>query len=373
MLIYLILIFSIYFGFLLVCMVGWRKFSQQPKQQAITAKIFVSIVVAVRNEEASIYPLLTSLRFQDFSHADFEVIFVDDHSADQTHSLVSGWIADNPHLQISIISSTGHGKKQALTDGIQKAKGEIILTTDADCVLPTDWISRMVMSFHQDTAMVIGLVKIQQDESFFSKLQAIEFNSVMGSGIALHSLGFPVMCNGASLAFRKESFDRVKGYEDNVHIPSGDDEFLMRKLEKKFPGSIQSIHWPSAVVATRAQPSIKSFLHQRLRWAGKWKANDSFTTRVLALFILIFQISSIMAIGLLFMGKHGVVLSVLVALKLLMEGFFLFQVSKTLHQGFYVSAFLLLQVVYPFYVMIIGMLSQLLDYEWKGRQVKSIG
>lgn len=336
-------------------------------------KEFVSVVIAVRNEEASIFPLLTSLRFQDFPHDRFEVIFVDDHSTDHTLQLLSGWITDNPHIQCSTIFSTGHGKKQALTDGIQKAKGEIILTTDADCVLPTDWISHMVMSFYHDTTMVIGLVKIQQDKHIFSKLQAIEFNSVIGSGIALHSLGFPVMCNGASLAFRKESFELVKGYEDNLHIPSGDDEFLMRKLIKRFPGSIQSIHWPSVVVVTRSQPSLKRFIHQRLRWAGKWKANDSFKAKLLALFILIFQISSIMAFGLLFTGINLAGIGALLGVKFLLEGYFLFLVSRTSRQSFSISAFIILQLIYPFYVVIIGILSQLVDYEWKGRFKPSIG
>jgi cellulose synthase/poly-beta-1,6-N-acetylglucosamine synthase-like glycosyltransferase len=372
MLIYLILIFSIYFGFLLACMAGWRKFSRQRKPLLETSNEFVSVVVAVRNEEASVLHLLTSLLFQDFPHDRFEVIIVDDHSTDHTYQLISSWLSDNPHIRCSVISSTGDGKKRGLTEGIQKAKGEMILTTDADCVLPTDWISRMVMSFRKNTSMVIGLVKIHQDEHFFSKLQAIEFNSVMGSGIALHSLRFPVMCNGASLAFRKRSFEMVKGYEDNMHIPSGDDEFLMRKLKKQFPGSIQSIHGPS-VVSTQPQPSVKSFIQQRLRWAGKWKANDSFITRVLALFILIFQVSSIIAFAFLVTGEHSWEVGALIGLKFLLEGYFLFQVSKTLHQHFSMAAFILLQVVYPFYVVMIGILSQLLDYEWKGRGLKSEG
>jgi poly-beta-1,6-N-acetyl-D-glucosamine synthase len=372
MLIYLILIFSIYFGFLLICIAGWRKFLRQPKPQIVTIKEFISVVVAVRNEEASIFPLLTSLRFQDFTHRGFEVIFVDDHSTDHTHQLLSDWMIDNPHIHCSTISSTGHGKKQALKDGIQKAKGEMILTTDADCVLPTDWISRMVMSFYHDTTMVIGLVKIQQDEHFFSKLQAIEFNSVMGSGIALYSQGFPVMCNGASLAFRKKGFEIVNGYEDNLHIASGDDEFLLRKLMTRFPGSIQSIHWPSVAVATKFQHSLKSFIHQRLRWAGKWKANDSSKTKALALFILIFQISSIIAFGMLFTGKNLVGIGTLLGMKFLLEGYFLFKVSRTLRQGFSVSAFLILQLIYPFYVLSIGILSQLVDYEWKGRRKPSV-
>lgn len=373
MLIYLILIFSIYFGFILACLLGWRAFSRQPGTRTFVKKDFVSVVVAVRNEEVSVGPLLSSLLFQDFPHHSFEVIFVDDQSTDNTGHIISEWIKENPQMLCNYIHSAGNGKKQALTDGILNAKGEIILTTDADCVLPKDWISRMVMSFNADTTMVIGLVKVQQGRSLFSKLQALEFSSVIGSGVSLLELGFPVMCNGASLAFRKKSFEEVKGYKENFHIASGDDEFLMRKLVKRFPGSIQCIHWPSVVVVTKPQPSLKSFIHQRLRWAGKWKANESIRTKVLALFILIFQIASIMSFGLIITGESLVGVGALLLGKFLLEGYFLFKVSRTLNQSFSISTFLILQLVYPFYVLIIGIISQLVDYEWKGRTRPSIG
>ncbi len=373
MLIYLILIFSIYFGFLLACIAGWQKYTQQPEPQVRAMKEFVSIVVAVRNEMTSISPLLSSIGTQDFPNQNFEVILVNDHSTDHTEQIISLWIQDNLQTQSYYIHSTGNGKKQALTDGIKMAKGEIILTTDADCVLPMNWISSMLMSFNDDTSLVIGLVKIQQERSLFSKLQTLEFSSLIGSSISLLELGFPIMCNGASLAFRKKSFEAVNGYEDNVHIPSGDDEFLMRKFVKLFPDSIQSVHWPSVVVATKPQPSLKSFIHQRLRWAGKWRANDSFKTKALALFILIFQLTSIMAFALLFTSKNLLGVGILLGMKFLLEGYFLFSVGKTLRQKFSIPAFLILQLVYLFYVLIIGILSQLVDYEWKGRRQPSVG
>jgi poly-beta-1,6-N-acetyl-D-glucosamine synthase len=186
------------------------------------------------------------------------------------------------------------------------------------------------------------------------------------------ALGFPIMCNGASLAFRKNCFKAVNGHQDNLHIPSGDDEFLMRKLEKQFPESIQPIQWPSVVI-TKPQSSLKSFIDQRLRWAGKWKDNDSITTKVLALFILIFQITTIVAIGYLFSGENLVNAGMLLGMKLLLEGYFLFNVNKMLEQRFSIPAFIILQFVYPFYVVTIGILSQLLDYEWKGRRKLAVG
>lgn len=373
MLIYLIVIFSFYLGFLLVCIAGWQKFVRSKKSHSEIEKKFVSVVVAVRNEELSVSLLLDSLRFQDFPHDRFEVILVNDHSTDNTEQVVSDWIKDNPHVRCIFFPSGAVGKKQALTEGISNSKGEIILTTDADCDLPTDWISRMVMSFDDHTTMVVGLVKILPEKSLFSKIQAMEFTSLLGSSIALLSHGFPAMCNGASLAFRKMSYEEVNGYQDNLHIPSGDDEFLMRKLEKRFPGSVKSIQWPSVIVATRSQSSLISFIHQRLRWAGKWRVNDSLATKLLALFILVVQVSTIAAWCLLFLGDNRLIVGMLLITRILLEGYFLFTVSRKLHQRFSIPAFIVLQIVYPFYVVIIGVLSQLLDYEWKGRSGESMG
>jgi poly-beta-1,6-N-acetyl-D-glucosamine synthase len=368
MLIYLIFIFSIYFGFLLTCMIGWRKFVRTSKAAVGQINEFASVIVALRNEEHSIIGLLDSLKSQDFQHNNFEIILVDDHSTDHTDQEVHNWIKDNPQIQCSYVSSEKHGKKHALTRGIQNAKGNIILTTDADCILPSDWISRMISSFSPETTMVIGLVKIQQDNSLFSKLQALEFSSLMGSGVALLSLAFPVMSNGASMAFRKTSFIAVDGYEGNLHISSGDDEFLMRKLSKKFPGSVKPMNFSLEVVATRAHTSVKAFVNQRLRWAGKWNVNDSMVASGLAFFILMFQLTVITTFGFLIFRKYNLEAGTLLGIKFLLEGYFLFTVNRNTSQQFSWTAFLILQVIYPFYVLIIGILSQLLDYEWKGRK-----
>jgi cellulose synthase/poly-beta-1,6-N-acetylglucosamine synthase-like glycosyltransferase len=256
MLIYLILIFSIYFGFLLACILGWLKFTTQTKSNEEQTDQFVSVIIAFRNEEAALPLLLDSVKHQAFPVHQFEVVFVDDHSSDNSNQIILEWLKGNPHVRGSCINALGNGKKQALTEGIKSSRGEIVLTTDADVELPEDWMSTMAGAFRADTSMVMGLVKIQQSGSLFSKLQALEFSSLIGSGVAMNMLGYPVMCNGASLAFRRKSFEAVNGYEDNLHIPSGDDEFLMRKLKSVFREQ-------SVLIRTRAplwQPDLWQLL-----------------------------------------------------------------------------------------------------------------
>ena len=102
--------------------------------------------------------------------------------------------------------------------------------------------------------MVIGAVRIKPTHSFFSKLQVIEFSSLIASAAATLTLGFPTMCNGANLAYRKTTFVEVNGFDGNAHIASGDDEFLMRKVVKKFGAkSLKFLRDFNAVVTTNPQ------------------------------------------------------------------------------------------------------------------------
>ena len=338
------------------------------KEPAKSVKSFVSVVVAVRNEEGTVSNLIESLVRQTYPKDTFEIILVDDHSTDKTPEIISQLIKQYPTLKITKISSQHIGKKRAITQGVEVAKGEIILTTDADCVTPSGWIEGMINSFKENTQLVLGVVKIKTNQTFFSKLQALEFSSVLGSGIALMGWGRAVMCNAASLAFRKSAFQEVQGYEGNFEIPSGDDEFLMRKIDKQYPGGIAVVSQKNCVVETIPLNSLTDFVQQRLRWAGKWKANDSIFARALAVFILGVQISWLILIGTAVL-QDSVKLYLLILLKICIEFSFLFLISNYLKQRFQILAFIVLQIIYPFYVIYIGILSQFGTYTWKGRSV----
>jgi len=366
MLIYLLAIFSVYFIFLILLILGWQEAVSDSDKDS-TPDQFVSVVVAVRNEENTLPDLIRTLARQTHPHNNFEIILIDDHSTDQTAALISKLKHDYPFLAIRTRLGSGTGKKKALTDGIAMATGEIILTTDADCLLPANWIQGMLKSFRSNTNMVVGMVKIESNNKFFGTLQFLEFASVMGSGISFLGWRLPVMCNGASLAFRKKVWQTVNGYEGNFQIASGDDEFLMRKIEKKYPGTIELLSQQDCVVRTHPKKSMTEFIQQRLRWAGKWKLNDSPLTRFSAVFVLITQISWLILLILLIASTNDLWF-VLVITKILLEVFFLWRICKYLQEDFPVVAFILLQVLYPLYVIYVGVLSQFKTSRWKDRE-----
>src|SRR5690606_17909477 len=164
----------------------------------------------------------------------------------------------------------GIGKKAAIRTGLDYAKGDLIVTTDADCQMGANWLAVIEEFYHsQKLKMVIGPVALHAGDALFSQMQSIEFASLIGSGAASFKLGIPSMCNGANLAYSKEVFFEVNGFEDTMHLASGDDEFLMHKVVEKYPEKVSFLKNKEAVVKTNSMPDLNSFFNQRIRWASK--------------------------------------------------------------------------------------------------------
>lgn len=363
-----IFLFFLYLLFVGLFIRGWNKSMLQKAPVSIKPEPLLSIIIPVRNEGNHIRHLLEDIRKQ--SYQNFEVIVVDDSSTDNTRDMVLHFTREDP--KFNLLRSNGEGKKAALTMGIRSSKGEIIVTTDGDCRVPERWLLTMAKYFHQeDIKMVFGGVKIEGD-SFFSTLQAHEFLSLIGTAAATLALGVPSMCNGANLAFRKTVFSEVRGYTSNFHIPSGDDEFLMRKIFQLYPRGIQFVSEADAVVETSSVPTLKGFVHQRIRWAGKWRHQVSARSVALAIFIFCFHVSvPLLPVGV-FFGWIGLyVAGSLLFLKIFVEAVFLKKIAGFLEVPWQWRAFLVLQIVYSFYVVLIGLISSFSSFEWKGRKLKS--
>lgn len=347
-------------------LLGWMK-AVTRKPISSSTNIFISVVIAMRNERQTLHQLFQSLSILNYPSTDFEIIIVDDHSDDESILEAKKWIDHFSSLTVLAIPDSQNGKKAALTYGISKSKGRLIATTDADCVLPVNWLQEINEAFqNENTNMVIGAVALQDENKFFSQLQSIEFASVIGTGMALCELGKPIMCNGANLSFRKRVFEEVKGYEGNEHILSGDDEFLMRKIQVSYPSSIHTLNPEDCLVVTKPQASVKDFFQQRIRWASKWKVNSSVLARLIAVFMFVFQVSWLMVI-VWSVGDKFMIGVAVIFLKFIFDFIFLRAVCQSLKMKFNLWAFLCLQFLYPLYVLYVGFFSQVKNHQWKGR------
>lgn len=365
----LILTFFCYFILVIGLIIGWQKAMRQTTATHRLHEIMISVVIPMRNEEEHIPLLIRDLKKQNFT--DFEVILVNDHSNDNSNHVSRLEIENDQRFRI--IQNFGQGKKMALTTGIKEAKGNIIVTTDGDCRVGKDWLACVGSFFYDNsTKLVFGGVRIDNN-SLFTHCQAIEFGSLIGVGASTLMLGSPTMCNGANLAFRKETFEGVGGYEDNLHLPSGDDEFLLYKVFKKYPRGVRFINDARALVTTVPQFSWRNFIHQRIRWAGKWRYHTTYFSRFLAMIIFGFHLAFILTLILsaltLFPIKAALVLW---TIKGVIELVFLRKISLFLRNSWHWLTFFVLQIGYSFYVVGIGLISNFIAFEWKGRKLKSI-
>jgi cellulose synthase/poly-beta-1,6-N-acetylglucosamine synthase-like glycosyltransferase len=379
------LVFGFYFVVMLLLLTGWQqslagRSSLQPETFSFRS---ITVVVPFRNEEAYIATLIQDMIGQDLPPEYVEVILVDDHSTDHSSEIISDCLpavalTNSPdyggrgraNFKYVSLPEGKAGKKQAIMLAVEQARGEIIVTTDADCRVPNHWLQSIATSFHEENVkMVFGGVRIKEDKSFFSKLQALEFCSLIGTGAAMAGLGLPILCNGANLAFLRAAFLEVKGYEGNLDIPSGDDEFLMRKIDRRFPGGIRFQPAGDSVVETRPMESLKAFVDQRIRWAGKWKYSGSQLSQFTAVFIFVFQTTFLVLwIAPLLNWISGYLTLFLITGKMIFEYAFLFQVGTFLSVRPRLFHFLVLQFIYPFYVIFVGLASLFSSPEWKGRR-----
>lgn len=353
--------------FYLILAFGWRKVSF--KKGSDNAKGF-SVVVPVRNEELNVVSVLRDLERQEFPKDRFEVLVVDDFSEDGTMAAVEQFRASTK-LDLKILASQDThqgGKKHALTRGIQEAKHEIILTTDGDCSMGENWIKSYASVFSNGVQAVAGPVALQ-GKGMLAALQKIEFAGLMAFGGATLSANNPSMCSGANFGFKKEAFERVGGYSDNIEIPSGDDEFLLYSIIKESPRSGRFLKSRDAIVQTKALQSFGSFFQQRARWVSKWKHNKNWKLRMMAVLFFIdyalFAYAGIASI----LGTFPIeFFLVLFSLRLLANYTFLKPASRFLGYGNAEGVFILLQIFYPFHVLLMGVVSIFGRYTWKGRK-----
>lgn len=333
-----------------------------------TSSLSVTLLIPFRNELANARNLITSLSELPFQG--LRILLIDDHSEDGSFGLFQSLIKNSPHIQL--LQSPGIGKKEALNFGISQADSELILTSDADCKFAPNWVNLMKAPFSDPkTQLVAGpVVSADSPRTLFTSFQQIEWCSILlitQIGFALHK---PIMCSGANLAFRKSAFEEVKGYEGNSHFLSGDDEFLLKKIKKKFgSSSCTYLPFPEVLVITNAMDSWGSLIKQRIRWAGKWKLHRDWIHTFSAIFSLFSQLIWL-GLGLVMWYSNWFLLVFpgVLFFKIFSEKMALGKVAKKMKLAVSWKAFIFTSLIHPFYVLIVGLGSLRGNVLWKGRK-----
>lgn len=326
----------------------------------------VTVIIPFRNEEDQLMELIQSFQNLDYPEELVEFIFVDDHSSDNSlyklQELLNGF---SFYSQILSLPNHLFGKKPAIELAVKHAQSPIIISTDADCDVPSNWLKLMQAPFHSSAIHLVSGSVVFRSKSFLEKIFQMEFAPLIGVGGVSIILGKAGMANGANLAFRKNTFLRLDVFNDNMHIPTGDDVFLLQKISQKHPRGV--VFLQKSIVFTAPPINLKAFYHQRLRWASKWKATSENKNKLPAIAVWLFHFLYLIGIiGNLVEANYFEAL-ILFSLKAISEIFFLFYILKSQQQKFNIFAFVLLQIIYSIYVILFGLLANFSAYRWKGR------
>ena len=277
----------VYAGLILYYWKGWNVAPVYTAAAANQPRAFLSVIIPARNEEQHITQLLDALQQQSFPASAFEMIVVDDFSTDRTAERVTEYALPNLRLLQPSVTEGASSKKKAIEAGIAAAQGELIITTDADCIPPPAWLETLHDFYQAHQANFIAApVKFHHDQSLLQLFQSVDFMVLQGITAASVSTGFHSMCNGANLAYQKKAFTDVNGFEGIDHVATGDDMLLMHKISRKDPSRVFYLKAKEAIVTTAPMQSWKQFYMQRKRWASKSLVYDD--KRIIAVLFFVY-------------------------------------------------------------------------------------
>jgi poly-beta-1,6-N-acetyl-D-glucosamine synthase len=335
---------------------------------------YISVIVPFRNESANILTVLNSLENQSYPKEKFEIIFVNDDSSDNgLELLLNTKVPENVKvLSVPKDYQTYQFKKRAIQYGIKNSRGELIVTTDADCIHDREWLSVLAGSFEPETGFVSAPVEFESNGSFFSDFQKIEFAGLIISGAGLIGAGRPLICNGANIAYRRIAFELVNGFEHPVNLTSGDDEILMQKIFRSKKFKIKFIADRGAVVKTDPSETIEKFFMQRQRWASKslFYSDKKLIIKLFLIFLFYTSLPVLLSAGILFSPKFLFLFAVLIISKIIAEFLLLKKGAKIIFGGINLKQFLVFELVQIPYIIIASIAGTFGNFKWKERKIK---
>lgn len=350
---------------------GWKSipyFKSTGREQDTT----VSVLIAARNEEHNIAATLADILCQDYPKHLFDIIVVDDHSTDDTAEIVSSFAQQGVRLiQLRENKPLNSYKKLALTRAIAQSNAELLVATDADCRMGKRWLSTLVALYEEERPhMISAPVMYHAETSLFEKLQTLEFLFLIGLGAAGIGNGKPSTCNGANLAYRRETFIELGGFDGIDHVASGDDELFLHKVSQKYPQGVRFCKSYDALVLTKAKESIGAFISQRKRWASKSTHYKNKSIVWLGVSIWLFNVVLLIGASCAFFSSQYVLVIVCLLLKYIAERWFMAPICGFAKRPRLLALLPILTLIHTFYIVYIGITGNIGRYQWKGRYVR---
>ena len=369
MILFIVFLFVCYTAFIIYLSLGFKKVDYF-KIKNSSPKTKFSIIIPFRNEAENLPKLLATISKINYPKELFEIIFVDDDSFDNSREIIENTINSNLY-NYSIIKNkrfSNSPKKDAITSAISVSKFNWIITTDADCLLPKKWLTIFDDFVQQNNPkMIIAPVIYFAKETFLEQFQLLDFMSLQGTTIGGFGNDFPFLCNGANLAYKKDAFISLNGFENNNNIASGDDIFLFEKFLNTDKKNVQYLKSKDIIVTTFPEKNWKSLINQRTRWAAKTGNLKSLKIKLIGFLVILLNFSLITSFFIFSIELTCILFSLkmLVDLFLFIPTTHFFNYTKPLKKWYIISSFL-----YPFFSVLIILNSLFFKYRWKGREFK---
>ena len=358
---------------LLVYLWYLRLFSQGLKSEHKVFKNIkptVSVVIAARNEEQILPRLLTILANQSYPQDKYEVIVANDDSTDETAKIVQEFAQKWSNIRLLNVKNrlqVASPKKNALSQAIEMAENEIILSTDADCFVGKYWIESMAREYTDaDVKMVCGFSQTRQGKwkasPLVRKFEHFDFIAMFSAAAGAMGSKKYFSCSGQNISYRKQDFLDVGGFSKIWHLISGDDVNLMQlfRQQKKKIIFCKSHH---SFATTQPIGSWKQLFNQRSRWASnmKWqlRLNPEFFVYLSATYLLTVLVYLLFLVNW-WLPLFIVAIRMILEIRFLKSSFDLFKLDKKLLK-FYPVWF----VIQPVYMVLISCLGALNIFSWK--------
>jgi cellulose synthase/poly-beta-1,6-N-acetylglucosamine synthase-like glycosyltransferase len=227
----------------------------------------VSVIVAARNEEKSIGECIDSLINLNYPKEKLEIIIINDNSTDKTPEIIDSFVRKYPLIK-TITAKPGlgnlQGKANAITQGIEISKGEILIFTDADCRVQPEWIKQTVRYFVDDVGIVGGFTLLDANR-IFEGIQTLDWMFLLGIASATTGWEIPLTAIGNNLAVRRIAYEKTGGYR-KIPFSVTEDYALVQAIVQRTNFKVRFPINSLALVKSKPCSNIHHLYSQKKRW-----------------------------------------------------------------------------------------------------------
>ena len=368
----ILIIFLIFYAlFFLFIFCGTFRLFRIKKDAKIINKI--SVIIAARNEEKNIKSLLNSLLDQNYPTEKYEIILIDDRSEDKTNQILKKYSQKYENIRIFKIGALQKnliGKKAALTKGIENAKNEILLFTDADCLPKKNWLKSMNAHFNHNVDVVVGYSPLKLNSNgIFRKiifyLKKLERLSIFTISAGTIGWNWGITATGRNFAYRKKVFLELNGFSKFGDIPSGDDDLFLQRISKSKKYKMTFALNSENFVISNERKNANAQINQEKRRASKWRfypTEIKFFSGIIFLFyfsLILYFILSLFSIFPIQNFLFFLIIKIAIDFLIILRGTVIFKEKKLLF------AFPFAEIFYIPYFLIFGILGTFSKYKWR--------